>query len=166
MAVVNRGFEVGEFKWTKEFINNYINEVMEDLRKDTRQECIATKYYWEKNYEGSLRELAKITSGILQFKLNIKSLTLKIYYDLNETEQFYSHVDTYKHFILKNKLVHERISGYINNYINYSKRLFDIKNTAVPDNEFELSKLRKEISENQALTEKIWLLKKAEELEH
>lgn len=166
MAVVRRGFDAEEFKWTEEFINNHINEVKEDSRKDTLHQCIAAKYYWEKNYDSSLRELAKITSGILQFKLNIKSLTLNIYYDLNETEQFYSHVDTYKHFILKNKLVHERIRGYINNYINYSKRLFDIKNTNVPYKEFELRKLRKEISENQALTEKIWLLKKAEELEH
>lgn len=165
MSVVKWGFEAGENKWTENFINNYISRVRPELQRDTLCESMAAKYYHEKNYEHSLKELAKITSGTLQLKLNIKSLTLKIYYELNETEQLYSHLDTYKHFILNNKLIHERLSGQVNNYINYSKRLFDIKNTEISEKGFELQKLKKEILDNHSLSEKFWLLKKTEELE-
>ncbi len=164
ISLTATGFEAGEFEWVEKFITENMHEVKEDLREDTRHFCNALNYYWKKEHERSLIELAKVRSEEFAFKHNIKSLTLKIYYDLNEIEPFYSHIDTYKHFILNNKIVHDKVREQVNNFINYSKKLFDLKNTEKPDKEFDLNKIKKEISENHALINKIWLLKKAEEL--
>jgi hypothetical protein len=163
MSIVVIGFKAGEFEWTKNFIKNYINEVREDLRENTFNFCEALKYYWEKKYEDSLNRLSKVTTEEFGFKQNIKSLTLQIYYEINETEPFYSHIDAYKHFILNNKLVHERVREQVNNYINFSKKLFDIKNLPVKD-EAGLVMLKKEISDSHSLINKIWLLDKADEI--
>ncbi len=164
ISLTATGFEAGEFEWVEKFIAEYIHDVKEDLRKDTLHFCNALSFYWKKEYEKSLSELSKVNSEEFAFKHNIKSLTLKIYYDLNETEPFYSHIDTYKHFILNNKIVHDKVREQVNNFINYCKKLFVLKNTSNPDIEFDLNKIQKEISENHALINKIWLLKKAEEL--
>ncbi len=165
ISLTATGFEAGEFEWVEKFIREYIHEVKEELRQDTLHFCNALSYYWKKNYGKSLGELSKVSSEEFSFKHNIKSLTLKIYYDLNETEPFYSHIDTYKHFILHNKIVHDKVREQVNNFINYSKKLFNIKNTSGPDTDFEVSTIKIEISKNHALINKIWLLKKAEELE-
>jgi hypothetical protein len=165
ISLTATGFEAGEFEWVEKFIRGNIHEVKEDLRVDTLHFCNALNHYWKKKYEESLVELSMVSSEEFAFKHNIKSLTLKIYYDLNETEPFYSHIDTYKHFILNNKIVHDKVRQQVNNFINYSKKLFNIKNTPGFGKEFELHKMKKEISENNALINKIWLLKKAEELE-
>lgn len=164
ISIVATGFEAGEFEWVETFIRGNIGEVKEDLRRDTLHFCNALSCYWKKKTEESLTELAKVSTEEFAFKHNIRSLTLKIYYDLNETEPFYSHIDTYKHFILNNKIVHDKVREQVNNFINYSKRLFDLKNSAITDKGFLLNKIKKEISEDHALINKIWLMNKAGEL--
>jgi len=166
ISLTATGFEAGEFMWVEKFIRENIDDVKEDLRSDTLHFCNALSYYWKKEPEKSLIELAKVGTEEFAFKHNIKSLTLKIYYDLNEPEPFYSHIDTYKHFIMNNKMVHEKVREQVNNFINYSKKLFSLKNAPVSDKGFSIHKIKEEISGNQALINKIWLLKKAEELEN
>jgi hypothetical protein len=163
MSIVVIGYEAGEFEWTNKFISEYISEVKEDSRNNTARFCAALKFYWNGNYESSLNELSGVTSEEFSFKQNIRSLTLKIYYELNETEPFYSHIDSYKHFIQNNKFVHNNVREPISNYISFTKKLFDLKNFPKKDSGFELHRLRKEISGTKALINKLWLLRKIDE---
>lgn len=164
MSIVVIGYEAGEFDWTNNFIKEYIHEVKEDSRNNTVHFSAALKFYWSGDYENSLRELSKVTSEEFSFKQNIRSLTLKIYYDLNETEPFYSHIDSYRHFIQKNKFVHNNIREPINNYVSFSKKIFDLKNSSKKDSEFELQRLKNEIIETKAIINKLWLLRKIDEI--
>ena len=164
MSIVVIGYEAGEFEWVEKFINNNIDDVKEDVKNDTLHFCRALRAFWDKDYASSLTWLAKVTSEEVSFKHNVKSLTLKIYFDLNETEPFYSHIDSYKHFILNNKHINDRVRVQINNFVNYSKRLFVIKNGGGAEKDIHLEILKKEISGNNELANKIWLLKKVEEI--
>ena len=123
ISIIATGFEAGESRWVEKFIRENINDVKEDMRQDTHHFCNALNHYWKKEYEKSTIELSKVSSEEFAFKHNIKSLTMKIYYDLNETEPFYSHIDTYKHFILNNKIVHDKVREQVNNFINYCKKI-------------------------------------------
>jgi len=164
MSIVVIAFEAGEFKWADKFTKEYINDVKEDSRSNTLHFCTALKRYWNNKYEEALKELSKVTSEEFSFKQNIRSLILKIYYDLNEVEPFYSHIDSYKHFINKNKIVHNNIREPINNYILFSKRIFDLKNFPKNNTGFELKKLKGEIMNTSLLINKTWLLKKTDEV--
>ncbi len=164
MSIVVIGYEVGEFDWTDKFLNKYISEVKEDLRNDIMHFCKALRAFWDKDYGNSLIELAKVTSEEISFKHNVKSLMLKTYYELNETEPFYSHIDSYKHFILKNKHVNDSVREQINNFINYSKKLFALKNSGNKEIDVDLEILKREISGNNELANNNWLYRKADEL--
>ena len=163
-SIVVTGYEAGEFDWVEKFINKYISEVKEDLRTDTLHFCRALRSFWDKDYENALNELALVTSEEISFKHNVKSLTLKIYFELNETEPFYSHIDSYKHFILKNKNIYDKLREQVNNYINFSKKLFDLKNRGDSEKGMDLEILNNDIKTHTALINKIWLLRKAEEI--
>jgi hypothetical protein len=164
MSIAATGFEAGEHDWVENFIVRYRGSLSEDIRDDTYNFCTALKLYWGKNYSNALAELSKVSSEEFALKQNIKSLTLKIYFDLNESESFYSHIDSYRHFILNNKIVHEGIRKQVNNYINFSKRLFDLKNRGDADRDADIEILKNEINSNSALINKIWLMKKADEI--
>jgi hypothetical protein len=164
MSTVATGFEAGESEWVNHFIDRYICEVNEESQKNTFLFCNALKYYRSNDYQNSLTEMSKVTAEEFSFKQNIRSLTLKIYYDLNETEPFYSHIDSYRHFIQNNKLVHNNVREPINNYILYAKKIFDMKNSLNQDSEFEMQKIRNEILNTKAIINKLWLLRKIDEL--
>jgi hypothetical protein len=166
MSIAATGFEAGESAWVEKFIEERISEVHPGHRMNTLHFCNALKYYWRNDLSRSIEELAKVNSDQFAFKHTIKSLTLKIYFDLNDSEPFYSHIDTYKHFVLNNKIVHEKVREQVNNFIKYSKKLFGLKNSDTGDRDFELHKLKDEISADNSLINKIWLLKKIKELEN
>lgn len=164
MSIVVTGYEAEESQWVNHFVKNYISDVIEDSRKNTLHFCNALGLYHRNEYEKSLAELSLVTTEEFSFKQNIKSLMLKIYFALNEQEPFYSHIDTYKHFILRNKLVHDSLRKQINNYINFSKKLFEIKNSIETNIDYELENLKREIIKTQAMINKTWLLKMIDEI--
>ena len=97
----------------------------------------------------------------MMLKFFIKNLQLSIYYELNDRVSFDYSIDTFRHFIKKNNLTNESRSIVQAKYSDYVNRLFKLREKS---NAFELSKLKKEITDNKA-TNKIWLLEKIKELE-
>jgi hypothetical protein len=162
--IVSTGLEAGEMEWVESFIENYRNEVYEEFRENSYNMAQAIFYYWKKDYNKSLSLAAKVTTEDFVFKINIRSLYLKIYYDINETESFYSHIDALKHYYTKSKEVPESIRRVLAEYVNYSKQLFDYKNLPNHDG-FELAQLKNLISDNKSLLNKTWLLRKIAEIE-
>ena len=148
------------------FINKYKNKIEEKPRKDTFTFCKALFHYHKKEFDKAITTVAMVNSNDITFKHQIKSLYLKIYFDLNETEPFYYHVDTYKHFIDKDKFFPESTGSAIKNYILFAKKLFDLKNkVSAKSDDFELKETGKKIVEHRSLINKPWLLKKLKEIE-
>ena len=83
---------------------------------------------------------------------------------MNETEPFYSHVDSYRHFLLNEKHIPEVTRNVINSYVNYAKKLFDIKNR-VGEPDYDLYKIRNDISDSKAMVNKSWLLERIDKIE-
>jgi hypothetical protein len=164
LNTVSIALEAGETGWTEMFINKYKDEVFTDFRENSFNLANSILHYWKKDYDNALNFAAKVTVEEFAFKVNIRSLYLKIYYDLNETEPFYSHIDALRHFYTKNKEVPRLYRALLADYAGYSKKLFDLKNNELA-NDYEITKLKKEISANKSLINKTWLLKKVTELE-
>jgi hypothetical protein len=164
MNVVTTGLESGAAEWVKRFVVDKQHELKDESRADTINFCNALISYYERNYRASLTELSKVTTEDMTYKHNIRSLYLKLYFDMNEIEPFLSHIDSYKHFISKNPLVYGKIKDQVNNYINFSSRIFCIKNSIGKFDEFDVSRLRKELIECKSIINKSWLIERAEKL--
>lgn len=164
MNTVICGLESGEFEWVKNFIEAYKNELDDVNRENTYTFCTALYYYWKGDYKRSLEQASKISTNDLSYKHQLKSFYLKIYFDMNEQESFYSHVDSYKHFIKKDDNLPKNSLVFIKNYINFTKTLFDIRIGKRVD-EYDLKILKVEIMNNKSLINKNWLLKKINEMQ-
>ncbi|MBK9334412.1 MAG: hypothetical protein IPM96_18890 [Ignavibacteria bacterium] len=65
--------------------------------------------------------VSKVISDDLSYKHQLKSFYLKIYFELGEVQAFYSHIDSYRHFVKNDKLISPESREYITNYITLSK---------------------------------------------
>lgn len=164
MNIVITGLDINKARWVEEFIEKYSDELKEQLRTPTLHFCRALIFYNKKKYDRALSELALVETEDFSFKQQIKSLYLKIYFDLNEPEPFYFHVDSYKHFVTDNNLVHNRVRKQLCDYIAYTKKLFDFKNNVNGIDKSGLNQLEKEVNKNVSLVNKKWILEKIREI--
>lgn len=159
MNVVTTGLDAGEAEWVEEFIQRYCEELKDEHKNNMFNFSFALLHLKKKNYDKAIVSASKIVSDDLSYKHQLKSFYLKIYYELNEDQPFYSHIDSYKHFVKNDKLLSKDSREYIMNYIYFSKKLFELKNLPGKD-EFEIQKLKEEITNHSAIINKLWLLKK------
>lgn len=164
MNIVITGLDMDKVKWVEDFIEKYSVELKDEFRTPTQHFCRALIFYNKKSYDKALRELALVETEDFSFKQQIKSLYLKIYFDLNEPESFYFHVDSYKHFVTENKLVHDLVRKQLSDYISYTKRLFDLKSNVNGIDKFALNQLEKDVIKNKSLVNKKWILEKIKEI--
>jgi hypothetical protein len=151
-----------EYKWLEEFVQKYISEVSPEYRHNLKILCNAVLYFSKGLFDKALKEATRIDFQLFIFKYDVKSLILKIYYEKNYIEEALYGVDSYVHFISKNKNVSEIFRLRCMNFIKTYKKLLLVKSS---ETEFTPETLRNEISENPYYLEKNWLLEKIDELE-
>jgi len=157
LNIVTTAVRLNEIKFAEKFISEYKNKMNEDVREDTFSYCLASILFAKKQYSEALETLAKIHFGFSLHKYLIKNLTLKIHYELNETEAIYSIIDSFKHTLKRDKPVPENIRLLIVNFVNFIRELSRIKNGEKQKEDIE------ERIRNEFTAEKIWLLAKARE---
>lgn len=164
LNAVITGLEAGKTAEAKAFAERYHSDLTEDCKRSALHFSNGLIFYKMKDYGRSLSELSLVATEDYSFKQQIKSLYLKIYYDLNDVDSFYYHADSYKHFIAENKMIHKIVRNQLSHYLKYTKKLFALKNSEVEKREFELSRLENDIKVNPSLINREWLLEKAKEI--
>ncbi len=164
MDLVITGLESGNFEYVDEFIERYRDELDKSNRENTYNFARALIYFHKKEYGNAVKWASKVSTEDLSYKHQLKSLYLKIYFEMNETEPFYSHIDSYRHFLGNEKNIPQSTRESILAYVSYAKKLFDAKNKT-EEKDFHLYKMRKEIEENRSMVNKFWLLEKISDIE-
>jgi hypothetical protein len=164
LNVIVTGLDAGETAWIKDFIENYRKELDRDNFDNSYFFARALYNYHLQNYSNAIDEAAKVKTDDLSYKHQLKSLYLKIYFDMNESEPFYSHIDSYRHFLTNQKHIPAQTREVISSYVTYAKRLFDVKNKTA-DTDFDLHKLKKDITHNISMINRSWLLEKITEIQ-
>lgn len=162
--VVITGLDAGEIEWVERFIEQYKKDLDETNRENSYNFCRSLVFYHLNQYNDALNWAAKVRTDDLSYKHQLKSLYLKIYFDMNDIEPFYSHIDSYRHFLLNEKHIPELTRDVIGNYVNFAKKLFDIRNSN-KEKGFDLNKLRNDILASKTMINKLWLISKIDEIE-
>lgn len=157
MNIVTVSLRLEEIKFAEKFIAEYKNKIKKDVREDTYNYTLANIYFSKKEFSSALETLSKINFSFSLHKFLIKNLTLKIYYELNETNSIYSLIDSFKHTIKRDKSVPENVQALVINYTNFVKELVRIKLGEKNKEDIE-ARIKKETT-----AEKSWLLSKAKE---
>lgn len=151
--IVRAALMVGDLTWATEFIENYKGSLKRRIRESTWKFNLARLEYEKKNYDNALVHLQKADFGDILNNLNAKTLSLKIYYELDEFNLLDSHLESMKTFIRRKTVMAYHQTNYLN-IVRYTKKLLST-------NFYDRAKkeaLIKEIEQEEILTERDWLL--------
>jgi hypothetical protein len=153
-----------EYDEVEKFISQYGSKIKEDTRHD--MVCISNAWlqFERKKFDLALEYLSTVSYTFPKFKLDVKNTCIKIYYETNKYEAFFSLIDTYKHYLKNDRIITDINRERITNFLNYAGRLVKMKTSGLLDG---LNTLKNEITENMKLPllHKPWLLEKADELD-
>ncbi len=160
--MVINGLNIKEFEWTEKFIIQYVNELAPEHRENMYNFCAALIHFEKGNFEKSLEFITNVSYEYFYLKVDVKNLLLKVYYELNLFEQANSLIDSYKHFLSKNKTLSEVFKTINGAFLNFYIRLIKIK---TGDDSVSIKELKTELSKIPHLAHKRWTLEKVDELE-
>jgi hypothetical protein len=158
------GLAAKENEYIERFINEYGSRIAGEGKADLLELSYAMLNYEKKQYDKALECISRISNAIPLFRLATKNVLLKIYYDTNQYDSFFSLIDAYKHYLKNDKIVPDHIKNAHLLLLNYSGRLAKIKSTGNSDG---LYLLKSEIKENAKMDfrHRFWLIEKSNELQ-
>jgi hypothetical protein len=118
------------------------------------------------DFDKALEELSLVRFSDNTFKLNVYSLELMIYYSTDSTEPFNSLVDSFRHVLSNKKVFSKRKIELNKRFITAIKKLYNLKHTKNPHNDYVIQRLKAEIEAIDYTFAKSWLVKKSDELSY
>jgi hypothetical protein len=153
-------YDLNEFEWLDNFIERYSNELKPEYRDGMTNLAKAHLYFGKNDFEKALYYINKVQNDFLLYKIQVRNLKFKIYYELNLIEPAYSLVDSFKHFLSDNTEIHglfkERALDFINIYIKLLKAKTD-------KSRLDFDEIKFKIDNMQGYELRPWLLEKVEE---
>ncbi|MBI2269996.1 MAG: hypothetical protein HYU69_06500 [Bacteroidetes bacterium] len=166
--IVSIGVKLEKYDWTKTFIEKYKDRIAPEFRQNAYEYNLAVYYYNKKDYKSALKLLQRVEFTDVYYHIGAKSMLLKIYYEMNEVEPFYSLIDAYKIYLVRNKKISIYQRKGHQHLVKYTRQAFDLKlrNSSASNTAYEkaVKKLKSRIITNQNDANLTWLLERVEEL--
>lgn len=150
-----------EYDWLNNFFDNYPDVINPEYVPNVRGIINAYFYFEEGRYEDALNSVNRINYDIPIYKLDIKNIQLKIYYELGLYEEAFSLIDTYKHFLNSNREFGESFKQMYYNYLDLLGRLLKAK---VNGDKPAVEKIIYDTKLKEPVAFKLWLFDKADEI--
>jgi len=148
---------VGELAWAEKFIEDYLDKLHPDFREDVSNYSRSRIFYEKGDFDKALEFAGKVNINQITFKLDIKNIVSKIYYDTGSTEPLFSLLNSYYQLINNSDSKNADYLLRHKNFVKYLRRLADIQ--SLSENKTELEILRNTVDKDN-VSAKSWLLKK------
>lgn len=144
---------VGDFKWADEFTETNRDHLSKADKKAAYHFNRALINYNQQQLDAALENIIEADFKDHLINLAAKTLQAKIYYELDEDNLLYSHLDSMEMYIIRNKVLGYHKENY-RNIISYLKKL--LKHNPYDKNKTE--KLKSKVLEEKTLTERNWFI--------
>lgn len=158
--IVTTALRLGYVDWTLEFVNNYKDQLNPEFKENAWTYSMAWIEFSKKNYKEALRMLLRVEFNDVYYHLDSKSLLLKTYFEMNETESLLSLIDAFKIYLKRNKFISEFQRKTYQNFVNVSNKLLKVKLGKLKLDEA----LMEEINNITPVADANWIKQKIEEL--
>lgn len=159
--IIMAALNLKEYDWLEDFTKKYYKELAPENRDNLYNYSLAVINFNRGKFEEALKQFSKIEYDYFYLKVDVKNWMLLIYYELNLQDQANSLIDSYKHFLAKNKNLSELFRKNNLDFLNCYIKLLKHKNG---QDTLDLKKLKKSVSESRKFIHKGWILKKIDEL--
>ncbi len=151
--VIAFGIRLNLFDKVRQFIQKYKTHLDPSQRESYISFNLARLEYTQGNHTAALRLLQTADFKDLVNNLIAKTYQLKIFYELDEYNLLDSHLSSFRHFIRRREVSDYHRINYLN-IIGFVRKLIALP----PEDHTAKKSLRKEIEQEEILTERTWLL--------
>lgn len=159
MNIVDAGVGTKEFEWTETFIQSYKDKLAPNFRQNAYAYALAYLYFHQDKFESALELLHEVTFDDIGYSIKSRTLLLRVYYELDEIDPFYSLIDSFKIYMRRNKLLSESRKKIYLNFIKFIARL----NRLPKGQNSRLLKIKKQIEATPNTANANWLIEKVNE---
>ena len=153
--IVTISLRLKEYDWANHFIHHYKKELLPAERENAFTYNLANLHFNTGEYSKAMKLLQKVEFTDVYYQLDSKSILLKTYFELEETESFFYHATAFRVFLRRNKLISDYQRTIYLNLIRYSSQL--LRAIGVKR---KVNIIKKKIEENKNIADLNWLLKK------
>lgn len=122
-------FELRKLEWAEEFIQKTSRELPEKLRDSMTNHSLANLFFLKKEFNKALDYISRVNYDYPQHKIDSKTLTFRIYYELGEYEHAISVLDTTRQYLQKGTELAEIFRTCNLNFVKYAAELLRRKTT-------------------------------------
>ncbi len=155
---------VNEYNWAEKFVNDYYHLLVPEQKSDMFNYTKAVINFEKGSFGEALEHVSKINYNFFVFKFDAKVLTLKLHYEMKSFEPALSLVDSFTHFLSKNKIVTEFNKESFMNFLKFFKILIKCSGSKINKQKFDLDEINIDLSKTKYVIGKKWLVEKIEEL--
>ncbi|MBS1492852.1 MAG: hypothetical protein JST55_05060 [Bacteroidetes bacterium] len=159
--IMNMAVSLGEFEWFEIFISKYTEKLKPEFRYNMQNLAKANLYFEKGKFEDALGCLSKISYDVFMYKVDIKNLMLRIYYELDLYESAFSMISAFKNFLTATDEISDIFKTQQMNFINFYNKLLKMK---ADNKSTDAGFISKEIERKDSIASKSWLIEKAKEL--
>ncbi len=152
---------LNEIKWAEEFSEKYLFNLQPEYREDISNYCKAVLSYGKGSYDDALRYSNMVNIRQITYKLDLKNLVSKIYFETDSTENLISLLNSYYQLINNSNSQNKNFLSRHLNFIKYLRQLLNFKLNNAGDADL---KLLYDSVKRDNVTSKKWLLEKTKEL--
>lgn len=153
LNAVAAAIQTRDFDWAEELIEQYRRFLSPAHRDSAYHYCRARLSYETGRYDEALTEINQAYFKDVLLNLAAKTISLKIYYTLENFDLLDAHVNAMNNFIRRNRLIGYHRKNYLN-LLRFTRKLLGVN----PFDPKATAELRVQIEAAEPLTEKAWLL--------
>ena len=158
--IVTTGLRLAEADWVTQFIEEYKGKLNPEFSENAYTYSMAWVHFNRKEYDKALRMLLRVEFNDVYYHLDSKSMLMKVYYEMNEFDPFFSLVDAFKIYLRRNKFISEFQRDTYHNFILLLNKMMKVK---LGKNKMNWA-LYDEVITTKPAADLIWLKMKAGEL--
>ena len=157
-SVMLAGISLKDTDSLRAFGEKYTKKLNPDFRQGIKNLLDANIAFLEKRYAESLEFLSKINYDFFMYKLDVKTLLLKIFYELKMFEQAYSTIDSFSHYLGYTNEINEDVKAEHRNFLMIYKKLL---NSLINNDLFLKAQVMSELKSGITVSNLNWLTEKA-----
>lgn len=155
--IVIAGLKLKSFEWVEGFIHDY-KSYLDPMHRESSFAFNLAKFYFEKqDFKSAMPLLLQMEYDDIFHNLAAKTLLAKMYFELSEFDALDNLLNSFKVYILRNKVIGYHKENY-KNFIRLSTKLMNLN----MDDADKREKLLSDIQTVKILTERKWFLEKLE----
>ncbi len=165
--IVTIALRLQAFEWVEHFIHEYKDNLSPTIVTNAYSYCLANFYYHTQEYAKALQLLNSVQYSTIIYNLDAKTLLLKIYYETDEEMALRSLIESFKHYLMRNKLIAKPKYIRYHNLFKLSLKSYKLKQIAKTLSKNKLTEEKEKLQnkiEEQKITNVEWLKSKLEEI--